>query len=145
MVSKGTLAKNSLNQLDMLLEADPTWWPAVYSRAMNHLHWPRALRHSAASAEDWRRCLALQTQNGSPNEHAYYVRAYIGLGDALAKDGHFGEAQKAWKEGLDAFPRNPDLEERAALRTAEEARAFIGKVRNLEQQIDTDFTFLLDP
>ena len=145
VVSKGTLARQALDQIDMLIDADETWWVAVYSRAMNHLHWPRALKHSADSARDFRRCIELQMTDGPPNARSYFVRAYVGLGDALAKDGHFHEAKQAWKEGIEAFPANRELEERLALKTAEEARAYVEKVRNLEQQIDTDFSFLLAP
>ncbi len=82
---------------------------------------------------------------GRPDARSYYVRAYVGLGDALAKDGHFDGAQRAWRDGLRAFPGNPDLRERVALKSADEARAYVKRVRNLEQQIDTDFSFLLSP
>jgi hypothetical protein len=144
VVSKGKLARRSLDQIDMLVDADERWWPAVYSRAMNHLHWPRALKHSSDAARDFRSCIELQTEGGeAPNARAHYVRAYIGLGDALAKDGNFGDAQTAWREGLIAFPRNSDLKERVALTSRDEARDYVEKVRNLEQQVDTDFSFLL--
>ena len=146
IVSKGTLARQALDQVDMLIEADEDWWPAVYARAVNHLHWPRALRHSAQAARDFRRCISLQTENGnSPNARSYFVRAYIGLGDALAKDGDLTVAQSTWQEGLNAFPRDHALKERLALEDASEAKAFIEQSRSLEQQIDTDFSFLLAP
>jgi tetratricopeptide (TPR) repeat protein len=145
VVSKGTLARRSLDQLDLLVEADGSWWPAIYARGMNHLHWPRALKHSEQAAKDFRRCIELQTANGPANARSYYVRAYVGLGDALAKDGNFREAQYAWGEGLKAFPGNPDLKKRVELKTLDEAQSFVEQVRNLEQQIDTDFSFLLAP
>ena len=145
IVSKGTLARQALDQTDILIADDESWWPAVYSRAMNHLHWPRALKHSDASARDFRKCIELQNDPGPPDARSYYVRAYIGLGDALAKDDRFAEAKKAWQEGLAIFPGNSDLEERMALKTREEARTYVEKVRNLEKQIDTDFSFLLAP
>ena len=146
IVSKGTLARRALDQVDVLIEADETWWPAVYSRAMNHLHWPAALRHSAAAAADYRKCIALQTEGDrQPNGRSYYVRSYIGLGDALAKDGDFPGARQAWQQGAEVFPGNPELNKRIALETAEEANQFVEEVRNLERQIDTDFSFLLSP
>jgi len=145
VVSKGTLARQALDQVNMLIAADETWWVAVYSRAVNHLHWPRALKHSANSARDFRKCIELQAQGGSPNGRSYYVRAHIGLGDALAKDGNFRDAKKAWRAGSKLFPRNRDLKERLALKTGEEAQAYVEEVRNLQQQIDTDFSFLLAP
>ncbi len=145
VVSKGTLARKALDQTGILLAADDTWWPAVYSRAMNHLHWPRALKHSAAAARDFRRLIELQGEQGGPNSRSYYVRAHVGLGDALAKDGDFAAARKAWQDGLDLFPGDADLEQRVELKTSAQAQAFVEKARNLEKQIDTDFTFLLTP
>jgi len=146
IVSKGTLARQALDQNDLLLDADPDWWPAVYSRAMNHLHWPRALKHSQQAARDFRTCIALQTAGGKPaNARSYYVRAYIGLGDALAKDGDLAGARQAWQEGLAAFPGNHALRERSALHSVAAARDYVENVRNLERQIDTDFSFLLAP
>ncbi len=143
VVCKGTLARQSLDQMDMLLADEGKWWPAVYSRAMNHLHWPRALLHSAASARDFRKLIEIQSEEGRPGRFPYHVRAYIGLGDALVKDGRFDEARQAWSEGQALFSGNRDLQSRLALQTPDEALAFVEKVRNLEQQIDTDFSFLI--
>lgn len=143
IVCKGILARKSLLQLDKLIEADSKWWPAIYARAMNHLHWPRALGHSDDAVNDFRKCIELQTEGGKPDAHSYYVRTYIGLGDALAKDGNFEDAQKAWKEGLSVFPGNPDLKERMGLKSLDEAREYVERVRTLDQQIDTDFSFLV--
>ena len=146
IVSKGTLARQALDQSNILVDADAAWWPAIYSRATNHLHWPRALKHSQAAARDFRKCIQLQTERGSsPNGRSYYVRAHIGLGDALAKDGDFAAARQAWQEGLRRFPGNQELEQRLALKTPADALALVENVRNLEEQIDTDFTFLLSP
>ncbi len=144
VVSKGILAKKALDLTDALLAADPSWWTAAYARGMNHLHWPRALRHSAAAAADFRRCIELQARSGPPGSHGYYVRSYVGLGDALAKDGDFEGARAAWRRGLELFPASAELRRRASLQSADEARALVEEVRNLEQPIDTDFSFLLD-
>jgi len=148
IVCKGTLARKSLVQIGILIEADETWWPAVYARAMNHLHWPRALRHSTMAIADFKRCIKLlqtQSESGSKPVRSYHVRTYIGLGDALAKNEEFQEALAAWREGLAIFPGNPELKERLALKSGEEALAYVEKVRNLDKQIDTDFSFLLAP
>jgi tetratricopeptide (TPR) repeat protein len=145
VVSKGILARKSLDQMNGLVDADPTWWPAVYARAMNHLHWPRSLRHSDDSARDWRRCIELQQGAGGPGAHPWYVRAWIGLGDALAKDGDFEAARAAWRQGAKIFPADTALRERLALETADQARAYVEKIRTLEEQIDTDFSFAVMP
>ena len=63
--------------------------------------------------------------NAPPDGRSYYVRAYIGLGDAFAKDGHFENARQAWQEGLTAFPIDPELQQRIALQTEDEARELL--------------------
>lgn len=37
IVCKGRFATRSLDQIDILVEADNNWWPALYTRGMNHL------------------------------------------------------------------------------------------------------------
>jgi hypothetical protein len=144
IISKGTLARKSLDVLDELVERDPEWWLAVYCRGMNHLHWPRGLRHSAAAARDFRRCLELQRRGGDEAGRPYYVRAHIALGDALAKDGLYGDARRAWRRGLDLFPDDPDLLRRLELRDRRDVRAFVEDARNLQRPVDTDLGFV-DP
>ncbi len=143
IVCKGTLARQALDQNDVLVEADDSWWPALYARGTNHLHWPRALRHSAMAAEDFSRIVELQTEGGK--RKSYHVRSHIRLGDALAKDGRFQEARAAWQKGLAVFPGNPDLRKRVALRSGEQALAYVEQERSLDRRIDTDFSFLLAP
>jgi hypothetical protein len=74
VVSKGTLARQSLDQLDLLIGEDESWWPALYSRATNHLHWPRALRHSVDAARDFERLIELQGSGSAGSIPAYHVR-----------------------------------------------------------------------
>ena len=68
---------------------------------------------------------------------------------ALSQDGVvavYGWGQEScgrWLEVRDA--RNRDLQGRLALDTSDEALAFVEEVRNLEQQIDTDFSFVISP
>ncbi|MDJ0838720.1 MAG: FG-GAP-like repeat-containing protein [Acidobacteriota bacterium] len=141
VVSKGTLARKALDQLDVLLKHDSNWWPARYSRAMNHLHWPRALRHSDDAAADARAMIEIQK---NVSKRSFHVRAHVILGDALAKDGDVEAARKAWQEGMRLYPDHPGLRERVALQP-NKIRDFIEDKRNLEENIDTDFSFLVAP
>ena len=142
VVSKGTLARKSLDQFDRIIAAHPDLWVAYYCRGMNHLHWPRALRHSDAAAADFQKCLELQRRTGAPNAKNYYVRTYIALGDAYAKAGSYDKAVETWREGLGLFPASAELKERTALGDAAAALGYVEKQRNLEQPIDADMSFL---
>jgi tetratricopeptide (TPR) repeat protein len=140
VVSKGTLARKSLNQLDRVLADDGRSWVALYCRGMNHLHWPRALRHSDDAVGDLTECLAMQASD--PAGRDWYERVHVALGDAHAKAGRFDEARRAWRVGLELFPDSESLRERVQDRSDAETLALVESRRSLEQPIDTDLSFL---
>ncbi|MCH7993830.1 MAG: VCBS repeat-containing protein [Planctomycetes bacterium] len=142
VVSKGMLARKALDQLDIVLKRKPDSWEAVYCRAMNHLHWPRALRHSDDAEVDFRRCIELQSKDPDRAHKPFYVRAHVGLGDALTKLKQYDKARKAWQDGLKLFPDSQPLEDRLAIHKDGELLTYVEGVRNLEQAIDTGLAFL---
>jgi hypothetical protein len=140
IVCKGSLAKKGLDQTDLVLAEHPDSWLALYSRGMNHLHWPRALRHSDDAAADLERCAALQeSRDGEPE--GYDHRTWVALGQAYAKDGRFAEARRAWNRGLEVFPDSEELREHLAVADDEALLALVKEKRSLEQPIDTDVSF----
>lgn len=141
VVSKGTLARKSLDQLDAVLKDHPDLWVAYYCRAMNHLHWPRALLHSDDAAADFRRCMTLQTGDDKIGKQ-YYLRSFVGLGDALTKAKRYDAARKAWRDGKTLFPEAPELAERLAIANDADLLEFVESQRSLEQPIDTSLAFL---
>ncbi len=137
VVCKGSLAKKGLDQLDVVLTEDPDSWLAVYSRGMNHLHWPRALRHSDDAARDLERCVEIQERD---DVRPFHLRAWIALGQAYAKAGRFEEARDAWRRGIEVFPGAAELESHLTI----EDDALLDHVqdqRSLEHPIDTDVSF----
>jgi len=144
IVSKGTLARKSLDQLDPLIAARGDSWVAYYCRGMNHLHWPRALRHSDDAVADLKRCIELQKDrsiSGSPGE---VVRTYIALGDAHTKAKQYDRARKAWRDGLTKFPGSADLSKRLAIADNTALLSYVEDQRSLQQPIDTSLSFLDD-
>ncbi|MCH7592287.1 MAG: VCBS repeat-containing protein [Planctomycetes bacterium] len=142
IVSKGSLAKKSLNQLDKVIARHPDMWAAYYCRGMNHLHWPRALRHSDDAVVDFEKCLELQRKRGVGHPRPYYVRAHLGLGDAHAKAKQYDKARDAWRAGLELFPKSKELVERLAITDNGKLLEFVESKRSLEQPIDTGLGFL---
>jgi hypothetical protein len=108
---------------------------------MNHLHWPRALRHSNDAAADFERCLELQLGAGKPNAKDYYLRTYVGLGDAYAKNKEYRNARRAWGDGFKVFPKSTELTERLAITDNGALLEYVQTERSLEQPIDTGLTF----
>ncbi len=142
IVSKGTQANKSLEQLDRVIADQSELWIAHYARGMNHLHWPRALRHSERAAADFERCLALQRKAGRANAKSYFERTYILLGDAWAKAEKFDRARRAWRDGLAAFSGSKPLRDRLAIKDNAALLKFVESQRSLEQPIDTDLSFV---
>jgi len=106
---------------------------------MNHLHWPRALRHTDDALADFERMIELQATD---EPRPYHVRTYVALGDAYTKIKRYAEARAAWSRGLDSFPDAMELTERLAIASDDELFAFVADARNLEQVIDTDLSFV---
>jgi len=142
VVSKGTLARKSLDQLTKVLKRESDSWEALYCRAMNHLHWPRALRHSDDAVEDFKRCIELQDKDPKRDQKPYYLRSYVGLGDAHTKAKQYDDARKAWRQGLELYPESKQLKDRLAISDNGDLLDFVESVRNLEQPIDTSLSFL---
>ncbi len=142
VVSKGTLARKGLDVLDALIEKGNRDWVTYYCRGMNHLHWPRALRHSDDAAADLARCLQMQLDAGPPDAKSYYQRTYVILGDAHAKYKDYPQARKTWRDGLKAFPRSQPLKTRLAITDDSQLLNFVTQTRGLETPIDTAFSFL---
>jgi len=141
IVSKGTLARKSLDLLDPIVAAQPDLWVARYARGMNHLHWPRALRHSDDAAADLTHCLKLQARAAGPPKD-YYLRTHVALGDAYTKADKPDLARRAWREALKLFPDSPELKARLAVPDDAKLLKYVERQRNLEQPIDTDLSFL---
>ena len=139
IVCKGSLAKKGLDQADLALVAEPDSWLGFYARGMNHLHWPRALRHSDDAAEDLERCVELKRARGEPRP--YEQRVYVALGQAYAKAGRSDEARSAWRRGLEHFPDSEEIQEHLAVDDDGELLALVQDKRSLERSIDTDISF----
>ncbi len=142
IVSKGTLARKALDQLDVVVGKNDRLWVGYYARGMNHLHWPRALRHSDDAAADFERCLTIQREDHGASAKTFHVRTFILLGDAYAKNKSYSEARKAWRDGLRDFPDSKLLKDRLAIGKDDDLLEFVENARSLEDPIDTDFSFV---
>lgn len=136
IVCKGSLAKKGLDAADRVLEQAPDSWLAFYARGMNHLHWPRALRHSEDAAQDLARCVELE-----PSASEYQERVHVALGQAWAKAGEYRKAREAWRRGLDHFPGSEELESHLAIESDDELLAYVEDLRSLQSPLDTDVSF----
>ncbi|MEM7164791.1 MAG: CRTAC1 family protein [Planctomycetota bacterium] len=139
VVSKGTLARKSLDQLNHVIEKEGATWVTLYCRGMNHLHWPRALRHTDDAIADLSRCLEMQ---GEESKRPHHLRTYLALGDAYAKHDDSEKARETWRAGLVAFPDTPSLLARLDVRGDAALLRYVDDQRSLERAVDTSLTFL---
>jgi tetratricopeptide (TPR) repeat protein len=144
IVGQGLLSNRSIGELDKVLVKDPKSWPATYGRAMNHLHWPKVLKHAARAAADFEACLRLQETIPASGRKPHHLLPYLGLGDAFVKNDQITEARRAWKEAGALFPGDPRLVKRQALGD-EELKRFVEDERGLARPIDTDLSFVWAP
>lgn len=148
IVGQGKLSNQSIAQLTKVLENeaaiknDETHWAALYALGMNHLYWPKALRHAPDAVAAFTRCIEFQQRMSASGPRACFVLPYVGLGDALVKNGQHDEARKIWKEARAAFPDDERLKERLALEDDAKLTEFIDKVRGLGIVVDTDLAIL---
>src|ERR1019366_5127505 len=142
IVSKGTLARKSLDQFDAYLVAEPDSWIGHYTRGINHLHWPRALRHSADAVQDLSRCVELQQRTGKSDLKPYYLLPYVALGDAYTKDRQMAKARQTWRQGLKLFPEAKRLKDRLAINDDTQLLKYVEGQCSLDRPIDTDLSFM---
>ncbi len=144
IVTQARLSTKSIRQLEDVLAKQPDSWAGTYALGMNHLYWPKALRHAPKSIEAFQRCLAIQEkvikETGEPKPH--FVRGYLGLGDAYVKDKKFDEARGVWRSAEAHFPDDPHLKQRLALTDDKTLGKFVDKERGLGVVVDTDLTIL---
>jgi tetratricopeptide (TPR) repeat protein len=142
MVGQGKLSNRSMAQLTSVIEADSSNWAAWYARAMNHLHWPRAMKHAKRSIADFEKAIELQNALGLSTPKSYFEYSYIGLGDALVKDLRHSEAREIWRQGLELFPNSAELNKRLSFEDNTELEEWMKKARALSKQIDTDLSII---
>ena len=142
MVSQGKLSNRSMAQLTKIIQADSNYWAAWYARAMNHLHWPRAMKHAKRSIADFERALELQKAMGLSKPKRNFEYTYIGLGDALVKDFRHDEARGVWRIGLELFPHSAQLKKRLSIVDDIELEEWLKKARALRRQVDTDLSIV---
>jgi len=141
IVGQGILSNRSIGELNKVLAMEPGSWAAMYGRAMNHLHWPKVLRHAPQAVEDFKSCLKLQAEIPKEKLRPHHLLPYLGLGDAYVKNDQLAEARSVWKEAQKLFPSDSRLAHRLTLDDAD-LRKLVDEERGLARPIDTDLSFL---
>ncbi len=148
IVHQGILSNKSLGVLGAILKDEPNCWTAKFIRGMNHLHWPRKLRHAPLAIVDFTELIALQKTLPAEQQRDHFAMAYVALGDSYVKnrdrglEDNLAKARATWQAGLKEYPDSPELKYRLELieRSADEVIELVRKTRGLEDPVDTDLS-----
>jgi tetratricopeptide (TPR) repeat protein len=138
MVQQGQQSNLSMEHLTKIIEQDSTFWGAWYGRGMNHLHWPRMMRHAPDAIADFKQALELQNKLQLSQPKPHFELTYLGLGDAYVKDLNHAMARNVWQEGLALFPHSAKLRRRLSIADDGELEEFVKVTRSLKKPIETD-------
>ena len=139
LVCQAQLSSRSIDELNIVLAAEPYNIIARYARGLNHLYWPSLMGHLPRAQVDLQYAVALTKPLGSLGlGHAFIPQAYTALGDVFAKDGQVDPARNIWLNGLQAVPNAPLLESRLAIPQNQLVGEESGPLRGLGIPVDTD-------
>ncbi len=132
-ITQVILANNALAHFTKSLELKPTWI-GYYTRGNSYLYWPKIFGRTPLALTDLEQAMKLQ----KPGEtRAYYVRAYISLGDAYWKLDDLAKAREIWKEGQTLFPDNAQIKARLS-KDGDDLKAYIEDVLDPNKRVDTN-------
>ncbi|MCP4657850.1 MAG: hypothetical protein GY856_20780, partial [bacterium] len=114
------------------LELEQTWL-GLYTRGNSYIFWPAIFGRTPLGIADLER--AVETSKDRPTR-PYYARAYAALGDGYWRLGKLDKTREIWKEGLDRFPGDPDLEARFS-RQGEELDAYLNANYETSRRVET--------
>lgn len=132
-ITQVILANTALGEFSQAVDLEPTWL-AYYTRGASYLFWPKIFGKAQLGVADLQKALALQ-ENGP--KRAYYVRAYIALGDGYCKMEELDKARATWQEGLRQFPDSSQLKDRLSLQ-GDELVKLIENNFDPNKRVDTD-------
>jgi len=141
LLKQGWLSTRSINLVSTIIEKYPSDWLALFIRGMNNLYWPAWFRRTGKAIDDFERCLEISKKLPSDEIRPYHALAYVALGDALVKSGDIQKARLMWQQGLKINPSGLLLGARLNLTDAELVN-YVDEVRDLNNPIDTDLSFL---
>ncbi|CAG9623396.1 tetratricopeptide repeat protein [Sutcliffiella rhizosphaerae] len=107
----GQVSVKSINELNKVIQINENNWLAYYARGLNNLYWPIGLRRIDQAINDLAFCVALAKVH--PHiENEMWPYSFVALGDALIKKGDLDDGFAIWKEGLELYPNDKQLQKR---------------------------------
>jgi tetratricopeptide (TPR) repeat protein len=105
-ITQVLLANQALGYFSTALDLEESWL-GRYTRGNSYLYWPAIFGRTQSAIADLEKAIALSQLM---DKRSYQARAYVGLGEAYWRLNDFEKARQIWREALDLFPGNEELQ-----------------------------------
>ena len=110
-ITQVILANTALGHFSTSLELEETWL-GRYTRGNSYLYWPAIFGRTQLGIDDLNRAIEMA---GETESRPYHGRAWAALGDGYWRLDDPEKAGKTYRKGLELYPDNQELKERAEL------------------------------
>lgn len=134
-ITQVLLANTALNHFSAALELEENWL-VRYTRGNSYIYWPPIFGKTHLGIADLERAIELAEALPKRRVHA---RAWVALGDGHWRLDDVARAREIWRQGLERFPGDADLEARLS-RDGEALERFLDATYALGNEVDTDLS-----
>jgi predicted Zn-dependent protease len=133
-ITQVILANNSITNFTKSIELKRSWI-ALYTRGNAYLYWPKIFGRAPLGVADLEEAVAMAKKE--PKRRKVYVRSWIALGDGYWKTDQPEKAKAVWREGVQLFSNDPQLQARLS-RDGEELEKYIYDQLDPNKRVDTN-------
>jgi tetratricopeptide (TPR) repeat protein len=133
-ISQVILANNSITNFTKSIELKRTWI-ALYTRGNAYLYWPKIFGRTPLGVADLEEAVAIARKE--PKRKKVYVRSWTALGDGYLKTDQPEKAKAVWREGVQLFGDDPQLQARLS-RDGEELEKYVYDQLDPNKRVDTN-------
>ena len=137
-ITQVILANSALTNFSKSIELKKSWI-ALYTRGNSYLYWPKIFGRAPLGVADLEQAVAIA--KAEAKKRKVYVRSWIALGDGYWKTEQPEKAKATWREGLQFFPGDAQLQARLA-RDGEDLEKYIYDQLDPNKRVDTNLSSL---
>ncbi|MFL6231830.1 MAG: tetratricopeptide repeat protein [Thermoanaerobaculia bacterium] len=137
-ITQVILANSALTNFTKSIELKKSWI-ALYTRGNSYLYWPKIFGRAPLGVADLEQAVAIA--KAEPKKRKVYVRSWIALGDGYWKTDQPEKAKATWREGLQLFPGDAQLQARLS-RNGDDLEKYIYDQLDPNKRVDTNLSSL---
>ncbi len=131
-ITQVILANTALTHFSAALELEDTWL-GRYTRGNSYLYWPAIFGRTQLGIDDLERAIEMVKKT---KKQTYHGGAWAALGDGYWRLENPEKARQIYRQGLELYPKNPKLKERATLE-GEKLDAFMDALFDTGNRVGT--------